>query len=116
MHKEMGRILISLLNLRGKHVSTKFPLGFEGRTIFHLEPKQNFKDVQRWYPVSASLLKAGVRLAGSEGGMHVLHRRAVCGAGRFSGWPGGGVHLVSFLPHWWLKGSLSDTTPSFCCP
>lgn len=45
------------------HTSTKHPFGFEGRTIFHLEPKQNAKMV-------------------SGGALPVAPLRAVCKTGR----------------------------------
>lgn len=68
---------------KGKvQASTKLLFSFEGRTIFHLEPKQNFQDVQRRCPLSELLLKAGVNLAGPEGCTRAFRRRAVRRAGR----------------------------------
>lgn len=54
------------LELKGKaHASTKLPFGFEGRTIFPSEPKQNFKGVQHWRPKSP--LKARCQCGGMGG-------------------------------------------------
>lgn len=95
------------------HVPPKLPLGFEGRTIFHLEPKQNFKDAQRRCPFSSSVPAEGGCKASRIWG-HTFHKRAVCGVGGSSGWPGGEVRLL-ILPHCWPGGPLSDPPPSFCC-
>lgn len=111
--KDGGDINFSFEPKEKAHASTKLPFSFEGRTIFHLEPKQNFKGVQRQCPLSELLLKAGINLAGSEGCTRAFHRRAVRRAGRvlWLAWGWGPSGLLS--PSFWLPGALSDTAPSF---
>lgn len=68
--------------LKGKvYASTELPFDFEGRTLFHLEPKQNFKAVQPWCPFLRSHERRGVNLAGSDGCTHAVSRKTVCRAG-----------------------------------
>ena len=95
-----GRDINFPLKLKGKgRASTKLPFGFEGRTIFHAEPKQSFKSAQRWCPLSESPLKAQCergRMAGlpacisREGGVEGC-------AGPLAS-PGGQGYLASFIP------------------
>lgn len=113
-HRDSGDINFSSEPKGKAHAFTKLPFGFEGRTIFHWEPRQNFRDVQRLCSLSESPLKAGRQ----SGRMGRLPAR-ISQEGSVEGWadPLAGLGVRAIWPPLSLAAGLrapfTDTASAF---